>query len=387
MKRFLLAAGLLASVYSGASAADLGARVAPLPVVAPPLFSWTGFYVGVNVGYGFSEKDHHDDYYGLDRSLTIPTGATGFFATNTATVVASPFAPVAPFGVASTINPFGVTSCSGFFDDCSRRNRDGFVGGIQNGYNYQITPGAGFVVGYESDIQFAGFNRRNNDDHGYGYGFGFGGFGNTVTTGSVIGTTVFGTPAFAVPLGGATSLTFTDPFRTRYRQPIDYFGTIRARVGYAFDRFLVYATGGLAYGRSYIRDNDVPVGVGAVVSNLAVHGGCGFNDDCNRMRYGYAAGGGVEYAFTNNWSAKIEGLYVNLNDRRDHYGNQIYGTNTVPFARDNLGLTYFAPITAFNVAQVNRRHDDSFVVVRAGLNFRFNFPAPVAAPVAVKAAY
>ena len=86
----------------------------------------------------------------------------------------------------------------------------------------------------------------------------------------------------------------------------DWFGTVRARAGVAFGQALIYATGGFA-----------------------------FADDAT----GWTAGGGVEYAFTNNLSAKIEGLYVSLDADNDD-----------GFDFDN---------------------DVDFGVVRAGLNFRF----------------
>ncbi|WP_262271604.1 outer membrane protein, partial [Microvirga yunnanensis] len=76
--------------------------------------------------------------------------------------------------------------------------------------------------------------------------------------------------------------------------------------GVAFDRALIYATGGFA-----------------------------FADDAT----GWTVGGGLEYAFTNNLSAKVEGLYVNL----DQDNNSIF----------------------------NIDNDAEFGVVRAGLNFRF----------------
>ena len=82
---------------------------------------------------------------------------------------------------------------------------------------------------------------------------------------------------------------------------------MRARAGVAFDRALIYATGGFA-----------------------------FADNAS----GWTVGGGLEYAFTNNLSAKIEGLYVNL-DQDDNF--------------PGLDLD----------------NDAEFGVVRAGLNFRF----------------
>jgi outer membrane immunogenic protein len=211
MKKILLASVALFGFAGAASAADLPIRSAPpAPIVAAvPVFTWTGFYVGVNAGYGWNAND----------SITVG-------------------------GVRFDLDDEG-----------------GFVGGAQAGYNYQI---GSFVVGLEGDIQYADFGGDERFD--------FDGDG-----------------------------ILDDDFNNS-----DWFGTVRARAGVAFDRALIYATGGFA-----------------------------FADDAT----GWTVGGGLEYAFTNNLSAKIEGLYVNL----DQDDNGI-------FAIDD---------------------DAEFGVVRAGLNFRF----------------
>jgi outer membrane immunogenic protein len=210
MKKILLSSVALLGLATGAMAADLPSRRAPAPIIAAvPVFTWTGFYVGVNAGYGWNAND----------SITVG-------------------------GVRFDLDDEG-----------------GFVGGAQAGYNYQI---GSFVVGLEGDIQYADFG---GDDR-----FDFDGDG-----------------------------LLDDDFNNS-----DWFGTVRARAGVAFDRALIYATGGFA-----------------------------FADDAT----GWTVGGGLEYAFTNNLSAKIEGLYVNL----DQDDNGI-------FAIDD---------------------DAEFGVVRAGLNFRF----------------
>jgi outer membrane immunogenic protein len=208
MKKILLASVALFGFAGAASAADLPMRAAPpAPIIAAaPIFTWTGFYVGVNAGYGWSNND------------------------------------------------FDAVDLADEDDD------GGFVGGAQVGYNYQI---GSFVVGLEGDIQYADFGADGTFD--------FDGDG-----------------------------VFDDDFDSS-----DWFGTVRARAGVAFDRALIYATGGFA-----------------------------FADDAN----GWTVGGGVEYAFTNNLSAKIEGLYVNLDNDDDFPGF------------DN---------------------ETDFGVVRAGLNFRF----------------
>jgi len=68
-------------------------------------------------------------------------------------------------------------------------------------------------------------------------------------------------------------------------------GTTRARVGYAFDRWLPYVTGGVAYG------NIQAVQPTGTTTNTNV---------------GWAAGGGLEYGIDRNWSAKFEYLHIDL---------------------------------------------------------------------------
>src|SRR5215211_1928236 len=189
MKKILLASVALLGFAGAASAADLPVRAAPpAPIIAAvPVFTWTGFYVGVNAGYGWNTND---DF--IFNDVRYDLGDDG-----------------------------------------------GFVGGAQAGYNYQI---GSFVVGLEGDIQYADFG---GDD---------------------------------VVLSDGSVADFNNS---------DWFGTVRARAGVAFDRALIYATGGFA-----------------------------FADDAT----GWTVGGGLEYAFTNNLSAKIEGLYVNLDNDDDFPG-------------------------------------------------------------------
>jgi outer membrane immunogenic protein len=71
-----------------------------------------------------------------------------------------------------------------------------------------------------------------------------------------------------------------------------WLATVRGRIGYAFDRFLPYLTGGMATGE-----------VKASTPGLA---------GMKKTPIGWTAGGGIEYAFVNNWSAKAEYLYFDL---------------------------------------------------------------------------
>jgi len=60
MKKLLLSSVALVGLTVGATAADLPRRVAPVPYVPVPVFTWTGFYLGVNAGYGWSGNNNDD---------------------------------------------------------------------------------------------------------------------------------------------------------------------------------------------------------------------------------------------------------------------------------------------------------------------------------------
>src|SRR4051794_22416252 len=231
MKKLLLSSVALFGLSTAALAADLPRRqyVAPPPIVAVPVFTWTGFYVGVNAGYGFSDRNKDDNNF----FNTFAFGGTGFSTLTTGGALA----PVVPV---TGINTFGFTD--------TNRNRDGFVGGGQIGYNYQFTPGTGFVVGVEADIQYADFGRRNNDNN-FG-AFGLNGLGNG---GLFTAATVPpGTPGLGIlPSTGAGNVALFNGgnglFNNNFDNRHDWFATVRGRLGYAWDRLLIYATGGVAF--------------------------------------------------------------------------------------------------------------------------------------------
>ena len=297
MKTLLKSATALVAVTAAGSAlaADLPRRAAPPPVFTPvPVFTWTGFYAGFNAGYGFGTGD--------DRAPTVVAVSPGtrlFAAGNTFT---------------SGVLAFG-----------GERSSDGFVGGGQIGYNYQLTPGSGVVIGVEADAQYADFGRNRNRF------------------------------AFAAP-AGSTLVPGSLVYNPNGLSGLDYFGTVRGRLGYAFDRTLVYATGGFAYGSGGGRDFGLP------------------NSSRDDFQTGWTVGGGVEYAlptdsFLNFFRSsavtlKVEGLYVNLDQ-----GNR----NNGAFATNFAGQTYVAggPNTLLVSGLANARRDTEFAVVRAGVNYKF----------------
>src|SRR3954468_20276696 len=82
MKKLLLSSVALFGLTVGATAADLPRRVAPVPYVPVPVFTWTGFYIGVNAGYGWTERN--DDPC-RDGAFAF-TSACGFTSLNSLSV-------------------------------------------------------------------------------------------------------------------------------------------------------------------------------------------------------------------------------------------------------------------------------------------------------------
>lgn len=210
-KTFSAVVALPLIVAAGAaSAADLPTRKpAPAPVYAAPIFTWTGFYVGLQGGWSGA---------GHDR--------VGLASNNPAIGVHNNVGNLAP--------------------------RGGFIGG-RVGYDYQM-PGSSFVLGVVGDLNYDWMKRS---------------------------------------IGGIqTGVAFAGSSR------IDWDGSLRLKAGYAFDRFLVYATGGVAAAHEkYALGTSAPL-----VSGLRG----------NSTHWGWTLGGGVQYAVTNNLIVGLEYRYTQL---------------------------------------------------------------------------
>jgi outer membrane immunogenic protein len=188
--------------------------------------------------------------------------------------------------------------------------RSGFTGGGQFGYNWQIGT---WVWGLEADFNYVDFRSKS----------------------------VSAVEPFATAFGsGAPPNTFTYNVGGQ-----NFFGTVRGRVGYAWDRVLLYATGGLAYGsgitNSVTYTNAAP---GVVYANFQGSSG---------TRVGWTVGGGLEYAVGNNWTVRGEYLYVDLDS---------HNRTLVPV------FVSGTPATGFSFAD---RGGDRFSVARIGLNYKF----------------
>lgn len=228
MKRqYLLSAALAAVLASPAFAADMAPRMytkaAPAPM-GPPLYTWTGFYIGGHIGGAFRDERN---------------------------------------------SPFGN-------NDSAR-----FLGGGQVGADYQFS--GSWLVGVEG--QYSYVDRNRNDP----FFFAGGSFNNR--------------------LRGLASVT--------------------GRVGYTWGPGLLYVKGGYAYADT--RSD----GTGAFIYN--------------RSRDGYTVGGGLEYMFAQNFSAKLEYMYYEF--RRNE-------------------LFFGTPLVAFG----NWRHEEH--TIKLGVNYRFDLASP-----------
>jgi outer membrane immunogenic protein len=175
----------------------------------------------------------------------------------------------------------------------------GFLGGGQVGLNYEFPEssiaGANFVIGGEADFD---------------------------------GSTVQGSQTLSPP-----TVSITGPVTNK----LDWLGTARARLGLAFGNILPYVTGGFAYAHENV--SQAGPGAGALT-----------NWSIGSTPTGWAAGGGLEYAFTRNLTFKTEYLYVDLSRT----------TGTTP--GDGAGFFHTSHPT--------------LNVVRAGLDWKFDWIAP-----------
>jgi outer membrane immunogenic protein len=205
---------VMALTTSAVHAADLGMRPYAPPPPALPVSNWTGFYFGVNGGFGGDRYQY-------------------------------------PFSVGA-IPALGLGPVSG----TSTLNSSGGFGGAQAGYNWQFAPA--WVAGVEADFDGADIQ----------------GMATTTTT----------SPTASGNIG----------------TKLDWFGTVRGRVGYLVTpSALLYATGGWVYGHTTSTASAAALG-------LAISSSVG------RDQNGWTAGGGLEYA-VNQWlSFKTEYLFIDL---------------------------------------------------------------------------
>lgn len=217
---------LTAAIFIGFATTAFGADM-PIkaPVKAPimPVFTWTGFYAGGQIGGGWGTHD---------RALLPPGVFTNSY------------------------------------------NSSGVVGGVYAGYNWQMQS---VVFGIEADVNGSGVK---GDDGG---------------------------------AGGTTD-----------ESSLKWLGAVRGRIGFAFNQFLIYGTGGWAFGSIEHTNSALPV------------------QSFTNSRNGWTVGGGLEYAFNRNWSGRIDYRYVDLGT----YTNAAPTNGVLPYEVENqynivtVGIAY-----------------------------------------------
>jgi opacity protein-like surface antigen len=253
--KLLLSATTIAALTAGgtAIAADLSTST---PIIRP-VFAWSGFYLGANVGAGWASNDF-----------------------------------VQTLSVGNLIEQSAITS-------------SGVIGGGQFGWNY--LPAANWLLGVEADASGATLD------------------GSAQTT----------------PGSGSRS-----PGIVGWTENVNAFGTVRGRIGYVANNWLFYGTGGFAWSYDQFTRTQLVAGtaspqVGLVMSNWPA-------------RTGLTAGGGIEWGFGRNWTARMEFLHLDL-------GNQSFSSLIPLGPRGGAGANTF-------VINEGRLTLDT---VRVGLNYQF----------------
>jgi outer membrane immunogenic protein len=193
---------------------------------------------------------------------------------------------------------------------------DGAIGGAQAGYNWQIQ---NYLLGVETDFQAAAQK-------------GASGFSGVIID---------------------TFVGFPDATAVSESAKPDWFGTLRARLGITSDRWLLYSTGGLAYGNVKTSGTAQPAPAAAGPTPPATWNG-------SETKAGWVLGAGVENALTANWSWKVEYLYMDLGRVSTSVGG---GVNCLgsPGACTFTSGPFFGTVTT--------RFTDN--ILRGGLNYRF----------------
>jgi outer membrane immunogenic protein len=186
-------------------------------------------------------------------------------------------------------------------DGAASLNMSSVSGGGQIGYNWQVN---NIVFGPEADIQYTGLRRTR------------------------VFTQLGPLPTIVTPY------TFTESSRS------DWMATVRGRLGVAAGRVLFYCTGGVAFADSASADTlNFPT-----LAPPATFTGTGARSS---IQTGWTAGGGIEWAFNDHWTAKAEYLYAR------------FPTNTTAMTPINVIFT--------------QSYTDRLTVnlARAGLNYKF----------------
>jgi outer membrane immunogenic protein len=218
MKRVCLAIATASLLSCGlANAADMPVKARPLPPPVP-VFSWTGFYIGAHLGGAWGTTQSTLNSVSV-QDCDVGTPCEEIFST------------------------------SGLSIPISQTQTNGFLGGVQGGYNWDFGWG---VFGVEAQFSW---------------------------------TDLKGTSPCALVIACSTDH--------------DWITTLAGRFGVSYDRALFYVKAGAAWSKV---NYTASLNLGPFVSSTSV----------SDTRFGPMFGAGIEYAFWGNWSAKIEYNYIDF---------------------------------------------------------------------------
>ena len=154
----------------------------------------------------------------------------------------------------------------------------GGFGGGTIGYNWQF-PGSQFVFGVEVDAAGASIKDSLTED-----------------------------------LGGGVLLTQDNK--------VNALGSVTGRAGFAMDALMLYAKGGFAWANNKLS-------VSGIVNGSDSH-----------VHSGYTVGGGIEYMFAPNWSAKAEYMFTHLGSENYNVAGIGFDSGTAEFSSVKVGINY-----------------------------------------------
>lgn len=258
----------------------------------PSRCNWTGFYLGANAGYW--------------RSQTNKITTTG------TTTYINPIFALGASNVANALTQFANTNSS--------QHPNGFIGGVQAGYDYATNNN--ILLGLA--IDFDGLTNSSN----------------TFTKQKTVNLVDFNESYM-----GSLAV----------EQRINFLGSVRARLGFLYNpSFLIYATGGFAYGNVTLDSAwAAQESLGPVIfPTIAAQ------RNLNETLTGWTAGAGIEWLFKPNWSAMIEYSYYSLQDLNAR----------ATLAQINGGMS---PSLLWASASVNTAMSLSAGSIRVGINYHF----------------
>lgn len=258
-----------------------------VPLLLPERPRWTGFYAGGSLGGGRQ---------GGRTSVAGPYGSPTIQTTTTVVVSTTPILVTATVPGPTIISPSAINAAA--VPGRLSPDGSGMVGGAQFGFNYQIGP---VVIGAETDLS---------------------------------ATRLGGSQTVAASPGGTR-------FTTRAENEVSMLGTVRARAGFVLGDFMIYGSGGYAYGLVDQKGSIAP-------DNPATTSGAAGSR--SGLASGWALGGGVEYAIMPGMTLRLDYTHYDL-------GNQKLTL------QDYTGL---AP-SQFAIMRARTAGD----IVKAGFNFGF----------------